>query len=270
MVCGFAALAVARYAFDLPIMLAALVGTAGYFLLPIPVLRVSMRVSRFFIERTPEGGATMAAHDAEQAEAWRAWEDVKRRRAAGEAVDPTEVDRLQGILFRNEGVLGTGHAPLPAPKAAMTAPLVKISTDRGKRGPDWMMSNVGPELAVYFRPSPSDQVWKGITEENAAAYQLWFQRMVLRGNLRSLHSSIQITDEIGATLVSVANEALDTHHLQVPLLLILAHQYVDADQMMRGLNTTCWVAKMVERNDYAPSPESYVEYLRERFFLRPS
>lgn len=211
----------------------------------------------------------MAAHDQEQARAWREWEEVKRRQGAGERVDPATVDRLEGILFRNEGILEKRSAqPQAAPLLAPTptVPLVEISTDRGKRGPDWMMSNVGPEFLVEFRPRPSDQVWKVVTDQNAAAYQLWFQRMVLRGKLHSLHSSSRITDDIGATLVSVANEALDTHHLSPLLLLVLAHQYVDADIMMRGINTTCWVAKMLERNTYAPPPESYVEYLRERFF----
>jgi hypothetical protein len=69
-------------------------------------------------------------------------------------------------------------------------------------------------------------------------------------------------------MIEAMDEVARPHNLNSALLLILAHQYVDADQMMRGLNTTTWVAKMVERDNIAPSPESYVEYVKGRFFAQ--
>ncbi len=160
------------------------------------------------------------------------------------------------------------RAPPPAapPEASPTSPPVQISTSTGKRGPDWMLSNVGPELAGYFKLRPMDPVWKCVTWEKAPAYQLWFQRMLLRAGLLGLFSSSTITDEIATKMAEVATEAGETHDLNAQLLLVIAHQYVDADAMMRGIHTTDLVATIMSRPDFAPSPEGYVTYLKERFF----
>jgi hypothetical protein len=191
---GFAALLVARFAFDAPIWFAALLGVAASYVLPRAFLLLGMKVSRSLIERSPEGRTLTAEHDAEQAAAWKEWENIKQRRAQGKPVDEKEADRVEGILFRNEGVAGNRKAYSRPPPSRGTAPPIKISTDSGKRGPQWMLSNVGPELALYFRPRPADPVWKLITEENAPAYQLCFQQMLLRAGLMKLYSSNQIDD----------------------------------------------------------------------------
>lgn len=263
---GLAALLVARFAFGAPFWIATLIGVVGSYVLPLAFLRLGMAVSRFFIERSPEGRALMVEADAEQTAAWKEWEEIKRRRAAGLPVDEAEADRIEGILFRNEGVAGSRRAYSHPPPTRRSIPPVKIGTDAGRRGPEWMLSNVGPELAIYFRPRPADPIWKQITEENAPAYQLCFQQMLLRAGLMQLHSSDQIDDEIATKMVEAMETVARPHNLNSAVLLILAHQYADADQMMRGTNTTNWVAKMVERDNMAPSPESYIEYVKGRFF----
>lgn len=276
---GFAALLIVRFIFGAPMWLAGLIGLAVSYLAPrgvLGLLSLGMKVSRSFIERSPDGRALMAEHDAEQAEARKEWESIQRRRAAGEPVDEIEADRIKGILFRNEGIAGNRRSTRPAPPRSLVAPTpprtlvapIKVSTDGGKRGPEWMLSNVGHELAIHFRPRPADPMWKLITTENAPAYQLCFQQILLRAGLLNLYSSNQIDDDIATKMGEAMEEVARPHNLNSALLLILAHQYVDADQMMRMLHTTTWVAKMVERDNFAPSPESYLQYVKERFFAQ--
>jgi len=164
---------------------------------------------------------------------------------------------------------GDERAAEHARSSRPAAPPVRIRTDAtpeaNPRGPEWMLSNVGLELAVAFKSNPDDPVWKGVTDDNAPAYQLWFQRILLRAKLLSLHSSSEISDEMEALLAQVAKEAQRSHELSPILLLILAHQFVDADIMLRSLNTTRWVARMVERSSCAPTPESCIKQLQARF-----
>jgi hypothetical protein len=90
-VCGFAALAVARYVFGAPLLLATFIGVAAIYLLPLGIGWLVMKVTRPIIERAPEGRTLMAKHDAEQKAAWSAREDHKKRQDAGERVDSAEV-----------------------------------------------------------------------------------------------------------------------------------------------------------------------------------
>lgn len=126
---GFAALLVARFAFGAPIWLAGLVGVAVSYALPWAFLKLGMKATRAVIERSPEGRAAMAAHDAEQATTWREWEEIKRRQKAGEHVDPAEVARIKGILFGNKGVLLNPESAREKP-AATVAPVVSTAPVR--------------------------------------------------------------------------------------------------------------------------------------------
>jgi hypothetical protein len=129
------------------------------------------------------------------------------------------------------------------------------------------MSNVGPEFAVTFQPRPNDPAWRGVTEINAAAYQLWFQRIWWRADLRECSSTAQLTSSAELKMVEIANEAHSTHGLNIGVLLLVCHQFMDADPMMRGIHTTCWVAKMMERPDWAMQAEDYVRLIHDKYFM---
>jgi hypothetical protein len=112
-ICGFVVMLIARAALDAPLVVVALLGLIGYWVIAPGLLLLGMKVSEFFIRRSPGGAALIEEHKTEQAVAWKELEAIDRREAAGERVDPAEKSRVEGILFRNEGVLG-GRTARPA------------------------------------------------------------------------------------------------------------------------------------------------------------
>jgi len=148
--------------------------------------------------------------------------------------------------------------------------LVEYSRDEGKRGPDWMENNVDPILGHYFAPTPTDPVWSHITAENVAAYQLWFQRAVLRAKLYNAHSSESLVGDRAEAVFNTAFQAKEEHGLNLLLVLVLAHQYVEAEAMLRGIHTVDWVAFMMTRNACAPSPESIANFVIDFYGLQSS
>lgn len=172
------------------------------------------------------------------------------------------VDALSKLRAATAGEDGEGAPP------RSSRVLVEYSRDEGKRGPDWMQNNVDPILGLYFTPQPSDPAWKQITEENVAAYQLWFQRALLAAQLHKAYTSESLIGERAEAVCKTAFKAKDEHGLNPLLVLILAHQYVDADQMLRGLHTVDWVAFMMRRDSCAPPPESVAKFVIDFYGLQ--
>jgi hypothetical protein len=131
-----------------------------------------------------------------------------------------------------------------------------------------MQNNVDPILGMYFTPQPNDQAWSQITAENVAAYQLWFQRAVLAAKLHEAFSSESLVGERAEAVCKTAFKAKEEHGLNPLLILVLAHQYVEADQMLRGLHTVDWVAFMMKRDACAPPPESVARFVIDFYGLQ--
>jgi hypothetical protein len=146
--------------------------------------------------------------------------------------------------------------------------LVEYSKDEGERGPGWMQNNVDPILGLYFTPQPNDPAWSPITGENVAAYQLWFQRALLRAKLHEAHSSESLVGERAEAVCNTAFQAKEEHGLNPILVLVLSHQYVEADLMVRGLHTVDWVTFMMSRNNCAPSPEGIAKFVIDFYGLQ--
>lgn len=105
-----------------------------------------------------------------------------------------------------------------------------------------------------------------MTFEIAPLFQKWFLEMVRTAELGRFYTTNSI-DDITADLMSqIASRAHAESGLHPAILLILAHQFVDADVMMRQLQKDIWVIFMLRRPEWTPQPEAYVQYLSERFF----
>lgn len=117
---------------------------------------------------------------------------------------------------------------------------------------------------------PHDPVWSRVTSSNLAAYEKWFRLMRDRCSLSSFHTSKAFTDEVDDALAALAGDAHEQDGLNAMLLLIVAHQFADADIMIRGLHASHWVAYSTRREPFAPQAEGYVAYLKERFFSSPN
>lgn len=136
-----------------------------------------------------------------------------------------------------------------------------IGRARGGHSPESVAT-----ITSGFSEQPSDPVWRRVTTSNLAAYEKWFALMRSRCSLSSFNSSNAFTDEVDDTLASLAGDAQGQDGLNSMLLLIVAHQFADADIMVRTLHASHWVAYSTQREPFAPQPESYLAYLTERFF----
>lgn len=121
-------------------------------------------------------------------------------------------------------------------------------------------------LAIYFMAQPEDQVWGAVTEQKAEAIQQGFLEILRRANLDKHTNTNTLPSEVIDTICDVANEVGEKNDLNPAFLILLAHQYVDADQVMRQLHETRWVASMVSRSTFAPPPESYMKYIKSTYF----
>jgi hypothetical protein len=111
-ICAFGVMVIARAAFDAPMIVMGVVGLVGYYAVAPGLLLLGMKVSEFFIKASPGGAALLEAHEAEQAAAWEDLAEIKKREAVGENVDPREKARVEGILFRGEGVVKQASLPI--------------------------------------------------------------------------------------------------------------------------------------------------------------
>ena len=124
------------------------------------------------------------------------------------------------------------------------------------------------DFGLYFEPSPDDPVWKAITRDNAAAVQAGFEEIWRRASLDAYESAQDtgVVFEIPPVAAQVANRVASETGLSPVYVLLLVHQYVDADPAERVAYREEWLAKMVERCPCAPPPEAYVDHLAETYF----
>ncbi len=124
------------------------------------------------------------------------------------------------------------------------------------------------DFPIYFEPAPEDPVWKAITRDNAAAVQAGFEEIWRRASLDAHEGAPDtgVVFEIPAVASQVANRVAADTGLSPVYVLLLVHQYVDADPAHRVMYREEWLAKMVERCACAPPPEAYLDQLAETNF----
>lgn len=122
------------------------------------------------------------------------------------------------------------------------------------------------ELGIYFRVQPNDPIWGAVSEQKAEVIQQGFLEILRRTSLDKHNNTNSLPSEVIDTISDVANEVAKKNNLSPAFIILLAHQYVDADQVMRQLYKSRWVASMVERSDYAPPPESYMKFIKSTYF----
>lgn len=124
------------------------------------------------------------------------------------------------------------------------------------------------ELGIYFKAQPNDPVWKVVTPQIADLIQQGFLEIWQRTNLEKYTDTNSLPPEIIDLIGEVANKVGEPNNLNPAISILVTHQYVDTDQLMRQMYRTRWVAFMVSRNSCAPSPESYHKYIMSRYFIR--
>jgi hypothetical protein len=145
--------------------------------------------------------------------------------------------------------------------------LAGIDTPASRKSPepeDYEWKN--EELAIYFRAQPKDPIWGALTEQKADVVQQGFLEIVRRTNLDKYSNTNTLPSEVIDTICDIANEVGKQNDLNPAFVILLAHQYVDADQVMRQLHKSRWVASMVSRSDFAPPAESYMKYIKSTYF----
>jgi hypothetical protein len=120
-----------------------------------------------------------------------------------------------------------------------------------------------------FVPKPGDMYWKAITNSNVAIIQKGFIDTVETANLESYNSTEKLPQDVIDIICQLSNETAHKLNIGPAILIILAHQYVDADQLMRQMYRYCWVSKMVARSNFSPPPEAYMDYIKETYFGEP-
>lgn len=140
------------------------------------------------------------------------------------------------------------------------------SRSRGEKPSEAEHEWKNQELAVYFTPKPDDTIWKAVTKQNAELIQQGFLELWQRLGLEKYKSTDALPAEVIDTICEVANKVGEKHNLNPAFIILITHQYVDADQVMRQMYRTRWVAFMVARSDYAPPPESYMKYIKATYF----
>ncbi|OIQ75064.1 hypothetical protein GALL_432710 [mine drainage metagenome] len=122
------------------------------------------------------------------------------------------------------------------------------------------------ELGLYFEERPDDPVWKVVTPKIAELIQQGFSEIYHCTKLERYTDTDALTAEVIDTIGAIANRIGEPNNLNPAFTILVTHQYVDADPLMRQMYRTRWVAFMVKRNTFAPSPESYVDYINDRYF----
>jgi hypothetical protein len=122
------------------------------------------------------------------------------------------------------------------------------------------------ELGIYFTPKPNDPIWKPVTPRTAELIQQGFLEIYGRTELKKYSDTNKLPQHVINTIREVANEVGEKNNLNPAFRILISHQYVDADQLVRQMYKTRWVAFMVERSQYAPPPESYMKYIKSQYF----
>lgn len=194
-----------------------------------------------------------------------------------DAPEPQSASRLRG--YTRTGVSRYGVPVYLNPGVPEDADLVIVDVmlvDPGARAKARSLQNAATtvkpyrfrnsELAVYFKPAPTDAVWKDITPALADDLQDAFSTTLREARLAEHSDTNALPPAVVDEICKCANAANDASGVNRWHLIVLAHQYVDADPLMRQLHQRRWVASMVSRADFAPSPEVYVKYIRATYF----
>jgi len=122
------------------------------------------------------------------------------------------------------------------------------------------------ELGLYFKPRPDDQVWKVITEHRAEKIQEAFLKIYDQTKLEQYQDTNSLPQEVLDVICRVANEVGEPIDMNPIFVILPTHQYVDADPLMRQMYRTLWIGYMMNRPPFAPPPESYMQYIKSRYF----
>ena len=122
------------------------------------------------------------------------------------------------------------------------------------------------ELGLYFQDRPDDPIWKVVTPKIAELIQQGFSEIYRRTELEKYSDTNALPAEVIDIIGEVANRIGELNNLNPSFTILVTHQYVDADKLMRQMFRTRWVAFMVGRNTCAPPPESYIDYIKTRYF----
>ena len=122
------------------------------------------------------------------------------------------------------------------------------------------------ELSIYFKAQPRDLIWGTITEQKAETIQEGFLEILRKTHLDKYHNTNTLEPEIIDTICEIANNVGKKNDLNPIFIILLAHQYIDADQIIRQIHKHRWTASMVSRSDFAPTPESYMKYIKSTYF----
>lgn len=122
------------------------------------------------------------------------------------------------------------------------------------------------ELGIYFRANPKDPVWGEVTTKNAEAIQEGFMDVIRSASLDAYSDTNSLPSDVVDKIADTANDIAEKAGVKPVFLILLAHQYVDADKLMRHLHKSRWVASMVARSTDAPPPEPYLKYIKATYF----
>lgn len=135
---------------------------------------------------------------------------------------------------------------------------------RPKNNPSFESPNSA--LNSYFTPQPNDAVWSVVTLENAFILQSGFLAIWQRAGLEERKNTNFLSEDVTKKVCDAANEVGEKNNTNPFAMILLAHQYIDADPLIRQVRRSRWVAEMVNRPDYAPPPESYLQYIKNTYF----
>jgi hypothetical protein len=122
------------------------------------------------------------------------------------------------------------------------------------------------ELGIYFEARPADPVWKAITAANADIIQGGLLEIWQRANLESDTDTNALPKDVIDLICEVANTIGGKSNLNPAFIILITHQYVDTDRIMRQTYRSRWVAFMVTRSRFAPPPELYMDYIKAQYF----
>jgi hypothetical protein len=126
------------------------------------------------------------------------------------------------------------------------------------------------ELGIYFQEQLDDPIWKHVTPRVAELIQEGFAEIYRKARLEEFSDTNSIPAEVIDLIGEVANKRAEPNNINPAYTILVTHQYVDADPNLRLGYKTRWVAFMVKRKTFAPPPESYVGFIKDRYFTKKS
>jgi hypothetical protein len=130
--------------------------------------------------------------------------------------------------------------------------------------PEYQFKN--QELGLYFKPSPRDPIWKGVDARSADAFQGAFDEIYARTDLDTLTSIAAIPPDSIERMAEIANRVCEPLDINPSFIFLATLQYVEADRIQRQLQRRHWLAAVMQRPDYAPPAETYIDVIKRTFF----